>query len=520
MKNIGLDFGTTNSIIAYYNSTNATVENFEHSSMEKYIPSYLAISKDDEDSSIGGDAKSKMGNDTYDVYSKFKMLLQEKDPEILEEFDWPENSLKTPLNITEDYISFLIDDYCSSQKISKNDLENFTVTVPEIWLKDGNHMGRESLLKICEKIIGKPVKLVSEPVAASAYYAYQYNKKEGKPFTGHLLVCDFGGGTLDISLSELSGTQVKILESSGAGKLTHESLGAAGVAYDEAIVQHVYEENNYKTESKEEHYENILNFEYKKINQKSTLDKQIPRYLKENSRDKTLFKIHEQEYKPSHLCTIFEERIKGVIDDKLNEISHQFDSHGVDVNDPNKFRVLLVGGFCNFYLVEKTIMDFFGSVVSSDFRFDSTLVDADKNLAIAKGAAILSAGLIVLDTIVPLTIGVTTYDNKRKQIDKIYLNKGVSLEEVEKPKYENALIELPHRDALKNSLELFIDSESGHLPFELTPLDQYLPNPHWGNKWQLAFSMDENRCYYIHIKDHEKGKENKFRLGDLLEHIK
>ncbi len=520
MKNIGLDFGTTNSIIAYYDENTDSIMNFELASMEKYIPSYFAVSKEDGDISIGDDAKGKTGNTEYDVYSKFKMLLQETDSDILEEFDWPENSKETPVEIAEKYISYLIDEYCKTQKFSKSDIKSFTVTVPEIWLKDGNHKGRETLLEICKKNIGQNVKLVSEPVAASAYYSYLYHKNYNTHFTGHLLVCDFGGGTLDISLSKLSKAEVKILESSGAGKLTHESLGSAGVAYDDAVVQNIFEENNYVHSSSEEYYEAIIDFEYKKISQKTTLDKNIPRYLKEQSRNRKLFTVSGNPCKPSNLCKVFDDKIKNIIIEKLDEISKTFSSHNIDVNNPDKFRVLLVGGFCNFYLVEKTIMDFFSSVASTDFRFDSTFIDSDKNLAIAKGAAILSAGLISLDTVVPLSIGITTYDENKNKVDFISLNKGISLKDSKIANYKEEYIGLPNRDAFKRSMKLFIDSENGHIPFELSPLSKYLPNPVWGNKWQIAFSMDENRCYYIHIKDKNEGKENKINLGDLMEHVK
>jgi len=525
MKNIGLDFGTTNSIISYYDEKKNTIEKFEQSSMESYIPSYYAISKEEGDISIGSDAKSKIGNGDYYIYSKFKMLISETDTEVLEDFDWPENANKTPVEITEEYISMLINDYCSANKISINEINNFTVTVPEIWLKDGNHKGRETLLKICNKILGGKAKLISEPVAASIYYSYQYHKTNNKYFLGHLLVCDFGGGTLDISLSKLNGNKVEILESTGSGKLTQESLGTAGVAYDDAVVQDIYKENNYNSPSNEEYYEDIIDFEYKKINQKSTIDIQLARYLKENSRNRALFNVSGNKCQPSNLCMVFDKKIKNIIIDKLDKISQKFSTHGVDINDPVKFKVLLVGGFCNFYLVEKTIKDFFFSVVSTDFRFDSSFIDADKNLAIAKGAAVFSAGLITSDASVPLSIGVTTYirsekDDEIKKTNTIYLEKGTSLEKSLNPNYSSdndKKIELKTRDDLKKSLKFYIDSEDGPIPFVLSPLSQYLPNPEFGNKWVLAFTMDENRCYHIHIKDEREGKEKKINLGDLLE---
>lgn len=48
----------------------------------------------------------------------------------------------------------------------------------------------------------KNVEVVSEPEAASAYFAYNYEAETSKSFNGYLLLIDYGGGTLDITLQK------------------------------------------------------------------------------------------------------------------------------------------------------------------------------------------------------------------------------------------------------------------------------------------------------------------------------
>ena len=66
---------------------------------------------------------------------------------------------------------------------------------------------RRILRSILQNEISCPVKhvqVVTEPEAASAYFAYHYEKETGKPFNGSLLLIDYGGGTLDITLTRIA----------------------------------------------------------------------------------------------------------------------------------------------------------------------------------------------------------------------------------------------------------------------------------------------------------------------------
>ncbi len=66
-------------------------------------------------------------------------------------------------------------------------------------------------------------RLISEPVAAAAYYADRHQQATSESFTGNLLTCDMGGGTFDMTLC----------------RVTHragEELSRAGVRFDRRLI--------------------------------------------------------------------------------------------------------------------------------------------------------------------------------------------------------------------------------------------------------------------------------------------
>ena len=78
MNIVGLDFGTTNSILSYYDETKGVVESFKLGGVDgsNYIPSYLAISKDDIDEKyIGKEAKSEDKDDILRTFAQNPQII-------------------------------------------------------------------------------------------------------------------------------------------------------------------------------------------------------------------------------------------------------------------------------------------------------------------------------------------------------------------------------------------------------------------------------------------------------------
>ena len=115
------------------------------------------------------------------------------------------------------------------------------VGVPEIWFNDPESVNaREKLRDIVqrnEKV--KNVQLVSEPALACAYFIDNYKKNNGKKYVGHLLLIDYGGGTLDIALCNVedkdTSSEITVLHRTGVGS-NDDGVGFGGVLFLETVV--------------------------------------------------------------------------------------------------------------------------------------------------------------------------------------------------------------------------------------------------------------------------------------------
>ena len=83
---------------------------------------------------------------------------------------------------------------------------------------------------------------------------------------------------------------------------------------------------------------------------------------------------------------------------------------GVNTRDTNRFRVITVGGFSEFYPLRVLLGEVFNTECDGAAVFDTLLVGDDKWLAVSMGACLVAANKIELEETVPFTFGVITYD--------------------------------------------------------------------------------------------------------------
>jgi len=263
MKVIGLDFGTTNSIVSFYNETTQSIEAWKMGGSDgnNYIPSCVSI--EDGEIYIGEEAKNNLTRDDSQTYTNFKILLHETDNKKLADYNYKD---KMPKEVAKLYIKNLLETYIAEQSIDK--INSLVLTVPEIWIQD-DMQARTIIKEIADELKLPLKKLISEPVAAGAYFIDNYKKINNTSYDGHLLVFDYGGGTLDITLLEAYNDAIQALERTGKGKDT-KSIGKAGLAYDELVVRTIYEEifKEALKKNSEEYYELLVDFEREKIQNK------------------------------------------------------------------------------------------------------------------------------------------------------------------------------------------------------------------------------------------------------------
>ena len=109
MMKIGIDFGTTNSILSYMDGDILHAYKHGGASCNNYIRSCVAINKDDStDISIGESALSNQINSDYNTYINFKMLLIEKNISVLQQRGYHHHN---PREIAKLYLNTLIESY-------------------------------------------------------------------------------------------------------------------------------------------------------------------------------------------------------------------------------------------------------------------------------------------------------------------------------------------------------------------------------------------------------------------------
>ncbi|WP_244532826.1 Hsp70 family protein [Geitlerinema sp. PCC 9228] len=511
---IGLDFGTTNSIISYLDKGELTTYKYGSPGTEQeYIPSFIAYNEDDIE--IGKAAKrTKSKKPNIESYGNFKMQLPEK--------ELKSNGHKDPIQVTKDYLQqILIDDIHSFQQ-QWGEIAGLVVSVPEIWQRDISNLGRERLQKILRQDLGLPLQqLVSEPVAAAAYYAWQVTSGTLQPFTGNLLVCDIGGGTFDISLCRLSGDKVRVLYFDGEG---NKGLEFAGVAFDRRCVQIAYKTQHGEAidESSGEFISLLSEFEDEKIlNHKST-QKQFKNYLDcpEEMGEKEVYTFGRNGEYQLNLNQLWEafSPIREGIEKAMNRVKTWSQENGETID-----RVLPVGGFSQFPFVKYAIAQSLG-LQEGDSRMDSQFNFTSNAYAIAYGACLIANGYIDPEEKYVHTVGiVVTREGENSEslsaetVTPEYLTLipgNTSLSELSEPQF--------HQQPLvafepSFTIPIWIDPLSRGKRRQMNTPDRItLPNYSQQARYWVGMRVNRSQVAYLVIEEVRSQKRVEYELGNII----
>lgn len=533
MNVIGFDFGTTNSTISFYNQETKSLDCFQmNAGGTEYIPTVIAYKGTD--ISIGDIAKKNMTKKGYEAYEHFKLRLGKYSNNVIT------GKSKTPTEVATDYIGTLLNEYKTNQNIEE--IDAVVMTVPETWFREAsNRTARENIEGIYRNLgynVETQFQLESEPVAAAGYFCWSYTHSkeknpEGIPFTGHIIVVDYGGGTLDVTLCKVeNGDQIKILERCGYGEY-NQTNGCAGVAFDEAVVERICKANDITAEKTDKTFVKLCAaFEREKISETKHITEMMKMYYDDPSivdGEVLLTLEYDDDEIPIYcedLAICFAQINQPVLDESLKQIQSYFKAHGVESGSQEHFKVLMVGGFSNFYCVEETVRKAFGSRTGLvDRRFDQVFAINNKSLAIAKGAALIAQKVVKVEHTCTHNIGfiVVRPDDEDRWVDTdiVIIEKGRKLSEVKEPIYAPNKVQVRLKSGV---FRIFLDDGradgSGRTQAALDQsVGEIFPNmDEPENVYQIGFSVDKNRIPTLHIRD-AKGCVNKVLLNSLLARI-
>ena len=470
-KTIGIDVGTSNSAAAALIGGKATIiPSAEGTSLGgKAFPSYVAFTKDGQ-MLVGEPAKRqavsnpegtviaikrKMGSD-------YKVKVQGKE--------------YTPQQIT----AFIL------QKI-KRDAESFlgdkvdkaVLTVPAYF-----NDNQRTATKDAGAIAGlEVVRIINEPTAAALAYGVDKTETEQK-----ILVFDFGGGTLDVTLMEFSEGVFEVMSTSGDTEL-------GGTDMDNALVDHVAEE--FKTESGID----VRNDKMALQRLREACEKAKIELSNVLETDINLPFITADASGPKHLVTKLtraklEELVRPIVD--KCKISVDQALKDAKITPPDISKIIFVGGPTRMPIVQNFISDYVG--VKGERGVDPME-------CVAMGAAIQAGVLtgevkdVLLLDVTPLSLGIETLG-------------GVCTKLIERNTTIPTKKSETFSTAADNQTSVEINVLQGEREFarDNTSLGRFhlmdiLPAPRGVPQIEVTFDIDSNGILSVTAKDRGTGKQ-------------
>lgn len=443
---IGIDFGSTYSAVSAYFPGTDTVEALQIAGTNtETIPSVVSISIRTGKVSFGKAAKNNIGNSFERTFEAFKMLLNESDPKLMTDRGY--DNEYTPRKVAKLFLESVLRPLLENNRSTNNEgFDDVVICVPEVWCSSVRTQdGRSVLRDIIQKDIDVPVgtvRVVTEPEAASAYFAYHYEKE----FNGHLLLIDFGGGTLDLTLTEVKSygkgnMEISYRAGGGAGENHDGSIGAASIAFMQRVVALALKKNNIVDRISDIDYTDkdflrtVNQLEDQLIGSQMDIEdfycglaasySDIKR-IKEDDDEEFFclnFKGNPLPISYLDLYRAYTEVVEPIFRDEVGKINRRveellgFDPCTVSAGERNDFKIALVGGFNSFYLVKMQLAEIYNLDPNNavDLRVLNTR-PKDKELAISLGAALIAADRVRHQRISRFSIGLSTapVDGKRQ----------------------------------------------------------------------------------------------------------
>ncbi|MCL1998018.1 MAG: Hsp70 family protein [Turicibacter sp.] len=242
---IGIDLGTTNSVISYWDNANARPEPIDMSNGFGKVPlpsvvQYRADETDEEDGHewvIGEEAFRSMKIYPESTIRSVKRLMGTGETFSFGGVDY------LPEDISAKILRELIDHV--SNLNPKAEIAGLVVSVPY----DFDDAAKKATMRACELagLSEKLICLIEEPKAAALAYNFRttHGKDGGLKEDEKILVFDFGGGTLDITIfhiTERNEHKIKLQVISDGGEAFH-----GGDNIDEVLLTQSYEYVQNKT---------------------------------------------------------------------------------------------------------------------------------------------------------------------------------------------------------------------------------------------------------------------------------
>jgi molecular chaperone DnaK len=492
-KVIGIDLGTTNSVVAVMEGGDPVV--IPNSEGGRTTPSVVAFTKDG-DRLVGQVAKRQAVTNPVNTVFSIKRFMGRRMEEVSHEIELvPYKVVKGQNNLasveiqgkkyTPPEISAMVlqkmrqtaEDYLG------HSVQKAVVTVPAYF----NDAQRQAT-KDAGKIAGLEVlRIINEPTAASL--AYGLDRKEEEK----VAVFDLGGGTYDISILELAEGVFEVKSTNGD---TH--LG--GDDFDQRVIEWL--EAEFKRDQGIDLSRDAMAVQrLKEAAEKAKMELSTVAQTEIN-----LPFITADQSGPKHLnCTLTRAKFEQLVDDLIQRVVPPMEKALADANlKPSDVdEVILVGGSTRIPKVQDVVKEFFG-------KEPNRSVNPDEVVGI--GAAIQGGVLagevkdVLLLDVTPLSLGIETLGGVTTVLIQRNTTIPTKKAEVFSTAEDNQTTVEIH--VLQGEREMAIDNRTiGR--FQLTGIP---PAPRGMPQIEVTFDIDANGILHVSAKDKATGKEQKIRI--------